>query len=66
MPVRKTESRIPGGYLPSDLGEAVVADDGRCALVSFATAPIVVSRENTCVLFVTDPALAATVQSFAI
>jgi hypothetical protein len=64
MGVRKTESRIPANYQPSDLGEAVVASDGRCALVSFTTAPIAVERNNTYVLFVTDSALAGAVESF--
>jgi len=64
MPVRKTESRIPANFQASDLGEAVVAADGRCALVSFVTAPVVVDRDNIYVLFVTDPGLAAIAQSF--
>jgi hypothetical protein len=64
MPVRKTESRIPFGFQASDLGEAVVAADQRCALVSFATAPIIVNRENVYVLFVPDGSLAATAHSF--
>src|SRR5262249_24563070 len=64
MPVRKTESRIPANFTPADLGEAVVATDGRCALVSFISAPLAVSRKNIYVIFVTDPALAASVESF--
>jgi len=64
MPVRKTESRIPAGLAATDLGEAVVAADGRCALVSFITSPLAVSRENTYVVFVTDTTLAAATQSF--
>jgi hypothetical protein len=62
--VRKTERRLPAGYEATDLGEAVVASDSRCAIVSFATAPVVVGRDNTYVLFVTDPALAAAASSF--
>src|SRR5687768_17183083 len=58
MPVRKTESRIPVNFTAADLGESVVAADGRCALISFLTSPIVVNRKNAYVLFVTDPALA--------
>ena len=64
MPVRKTETRIPLGAAASDLGEASVAADGRCALVSFITSPLVVNRENTYVVFVTDAGLAAQAQSF--
>jgi len=62
--VRKTERRLPAGFQAADLGESVVASDGRCALVSFATAPIVAARENTYVLFATDSGLAASAQSF--
>lgn len=64
MPVRKTESRIPANFQASDLGEAVVDADGRCALVSFVTSPIVVDRQNTYVLFVTDPNLAEMAHTF--
>jgi hypothetical protein len=61
---RKTESRIPGTLQASDLGEAVVATDGRCALVSFIGAPLAVNRENTYVVFVTDGTLATQTASF--
>jgi hypothetical protein len=64
MGVRKTERRIPANFQPSDLGQAVAAADGRCALVSFVTTPLVVARENVYVLFVTDAGLAGTTQSF--
>ena len=64
MTVRKTESRIPANFQASDLGEAVVAADGRCALVSFITSPIVVGRENVYVVYVTDAGLASSVQSY--
>lgn len=64
MPVRKTESRLPANFQADDLGEAVTAVDGRCVLISFVTSPIVVGRENTYVLFVTDSALATAAQSF--
>jgi hypothetical protein len=64
MPVRKTESRIPANFGPSDLGQAVVAVDGRCAVVSFVTSPLVVDRENSYVLFIIDPALAAAAGTF--
>lgn len=64
MPVRKSESRIPAGLQASDLGQAVVASDGRCALVASVSSPIVVDRENVYVAFVTDSALAAATESF--
>ena len=64
MAVRKTESRLPATFQATDLGEAVVAADGRCALVSFITTPLVVGRENVYVAFVTDAALASSAQSF--
>ena len=64
MPVRKTESRIPLNLQPSDLGQAVVAPDGRCTLVSFVTSPVVVNRENAYVVFITNAGLAALASSF--
>jgi hypothetical protein len=64
MPVRKTESRIPDGYVPSDFGEAIVANDGRCALVSFTTSPVVADRQNTYIAFLTDAAVASNVNTF--
>jgi hypothetical protein len=64
MSVRKTESRLPATLAAADLGEAATAPDGRCALVSFVTSPLVVGRENTYVAFVTDAGLAGAVQSF--
>jgi len=65
MAIRKTETRIPDGSAASDLGEAFVAADGQCALVSFITSPLVVNRENTYVVFATDAGLATQTQSFA-
>lgn len=64
MGVRKTESRFPGTLQASDLGQATAASDGRCALVSFVTSPIVVGRKNVYVLFVTDSTLATAAQNF--
>jgi hypothetical protein len=64
MAVRKTERRVPAGFQAADLGQAVVAGDGRCALISFATGPVVAVRENTYVLLVTDAALAANAHHF--
>lgn len=62
--MRKTESRLPAGVDATSLGESVVASDGRCALVSFITAPLATGRANTYVVFVTDTALAGAVESF--
>jgi hypothetical protein len=64
MPIRKTETRIPAGSSAADLGESFVAADGRCALVSYVTSPLVVGRENTYVVFITDTGLAAAAESF--
>ncbi len=64
VPVRKTESRLPPHFQAADFGEAVVASDERCALLSFVTAPLAIGRENVYVLFVTDPVLAASARSF--
>lgn len=64
MTVRKTERRLPTGFEPSDLGEAVLTADGRCALISFVTAPVVIGRENTYVVIVSDATLAGKVSSF--
>jgi hypothetical protein len=64
MSVRKTESRIPAGFQASDLGEAIVSTDGHCTLVSFISAPLTGGHENTYVVFVTDPGLASSVQSY--
>jgi hypothetical protein len=64
MTVRKTESRIPTDFQPADLGEASVAADGRAALVSFVTTPLVAARENVYIVFVTDATLAASAASF--
>jgi hypothetical protein len=64
MPARRTESRLPANFQAADLGQAVTAEDGRCCLLSFATAPIVVNRENVYVAFVNDPVLAGDAQTF--
>ncbi|SHM62035.1 hypothetical protein SAMN05444266_109218 [Chitinophaga jiangningensis] len=64
MAVRKTESRIPAGLQPSDLGQALVAPDNRCCMVSFIHSPLVLNRENTYVVFVTDAALAGNISNY--
>lgn len=64
MAVRKTEMRIPATVQAADLGEAAASPDGRCTLVAYVTAPLAVERENVYVVFVTDPALAGTADSY--
>jgi hypothetical protein len=64
MGVRKTESRLPAGSQPADLGESVVSPDSHCCLISFITAPLAVGRENVYVVFVTDAGLSALVTSY--
>src|SRR5215471_11534114 len=64
MTVRKTETRLPIDLQASDLGEASVAADGRAALISFVTSPLVVGRENVYVVFVTDASLATNAEIF--
>jgi hypothetical protein len=46
------------------LGQAVVAADGRSALVSFVSSPVVINRENSYVVLVMDGGLAAAASSF--
>src|SRR5947207_9319041 len=64
MTVRKTENRIPADFQAADLGEASVTADGRAALISFVSTPLVVGRENVYIVFVTDATLAALAASF--
>jgi hypothetical protein len=64
MPVRKTETRIPENFQAADLGQAEAAPDGRSTLVSLIISPLAVNRDNTYVLFVTDNALATSIQTF--
>jgi hypothetical protein len=64
VPVRKTETRFPAGLAASDLGEAVVAVDGRCALVSFLGSALAPNQENTYIVFVTDASLASSIDSY--
>ena len=64
-PFCKTETRIPAGSLGRRSRRIIRrGPDGRCALVSYITSPLVVGRENTYVVFVTDSGLAAQAQSF--
>jgi hypothetical protein len=62
--VRKTESRLPAGLNAVDLGEAGSTPDGRCALISFVTSPIVTNRQNLYVLIVSDAGLAVAADTF--
>lgn len=62
--MRKTESRVPAGLQPSDLGQAAASADGRFTLVSFFPSPLVTTHANGYVLFVTDVGLAAAAQSY--
>ncbi len=64
MSVRLTESRIPTNFQPADLGQAVSSADDRFTLISFTSNPIVVNRDNTYVLFVTDAGLASSIQTY--
>jgi hypothetical protein len=64
MTVRKTETRLPSNLQAPDLGEASVAADGRAALISFVTTPLVVTRENVYVVFVTDATLGTNAETF--
>ena len=57
MSVRKTESRLPAGAQPTDLGEPAISTDGRAILISFITSPLATSRENIYVVFVIVPTL---------
>jgi hypothetical protein len=64
MPVRNTERRLPANFQAADLGQAVASGDSRCTLVSFISNPLVVNRQNTYVLFVTDAGLASATQRY--
>jgi hypothetical protein len=64
MPVRATETRIPASLRPADLGEAVVAADERCALVSCISSQLVLARDNTYIVFVTDGGLAGSTEAY--
>ena len=64
MPVRKTESRLPAGTTIADLGQSATVNTN-IHLVSFLSAPIAKQRLQTYFVFVTDPAVAATVATYA-
>jgi hypothetical protein len=65
MPVRKTESRLPPTFPAAQLGQSVTAAGNKVTLVSFLSSPIALRRTQAYVVFVTDAALAATVDSYA-
>jgi hypothetical protein len=64
MGVRKTESRIPAGLQPSDLGEAVASVDGNAYLISYITSPLTVNRDNAYVVLIPDDTLAAVADTY--
>ena len=63
MAIRKTETRLPANIQATDLGESATTSDNKAVLISFISAPLVVGRENTYVVFVTDTSLASNVVS---
>lgn len=64
MAVRMTEQRIPAGFVASDLGQTVSSADGKAALVSFNSTPIVHQRLQGYVVFVVDEPLAAQIDHY--
>lgn len=64
MPARKTESRLPDGFTANDLGEAAQAQENNAVVVSFIRSPLVINRQNTYVVFVTDAATATAASSY--
>lgn len=64
MSVRKTEQRIPAGFAVADLGQTVGSTDGKVALVSYNSTPIVHQRLQGYVVFVLDDTLAAQVDHY--
>jgi hypothetical protein len=65
MSVRKTESRLPSGFTSDDLGlKAVSGTNAQVILISYLSSPVAARRIQNYVVFVTDIALAATVQSY--
>jgi hypothetical protein len=62
MATRKTESRIPDTLQPGDLGQAVT--NNGVSLISFVTSPLVVDRNNTYVVIITNAGIASSAQSY--
>ncbi len=66
MPVRKTESRIPAGFAADDLGaHATSSTSPAVILVAHLSSPVALTRIQRYTVFVTDPAIAATVDNYA-
>ncbi|MBX2924032.1 MAG: hypothetical protein KF746_17670 [Chitinophagaceae bacterium] len=64
MPARKTESRLPDGFTANDLGESAQAQENNAVIVSYIRSPLVINRQNTYVVFVTDTATANAASSY--
>ena len=65
MSVRKTESRIPDGFTPDDLGEkAVSATNSNVILISYLSSPLAAKRIQNYVVFVTDATIMVNVISY--
>ncbi len=64
MPVRKTEQHLPAGYSAEDFGQSSQSADGKIALISFNSSPVVQQRLQSYVVFVLDSSLAAQVDHF--
>lgn len=62
--VRLTESRLPPGYLPEDLGQIAMTEENDSYLISYLTSPIRRGVINTYVLFIVDSSLADKVASY--
>lgn len=64
MSVRKTESRLPSGFIAEDLGQIVKSPNGKAVLISYNSNPIVHQRLQGYVVFVPDNALAGQVDHY--
>src|SRR5688572_4693767 len=64
MPVRKTESRLAANLVAEELGQVVSSPGNTIILVCYQASPVVVSRKQTYVVFVTDPSLQSKVDKF--
>jgi hypothetical protein len=62
--VRLTESRLPPGYLPEDLGEVATTPENDSYLISYLTSPIRRGATNTYVLFIVESDLVEKVASY--
>ena len=64
MSARNTERRVPANFQPADLGQAAPAADARSVLIAHVSSPVVVHRDNTYVVFITDNGLADSVTGY--